>query len=101
LIQFSLLLAFRDFSSLSSHFGPFSGVLRKVFGFLTPEVWEFSDATDHVDVTDYGCSGSRVGYFVIDAGGTAATTELLRREGGDDFFEARIAAERVPERIQF
>ena len=23
---------------------------------------------------------------------------LLRREGGDDFFEARIAAQRVPER---
>ena len=26
---------------------------------------------------------------------------LLRREGGDDFFEARITAQRVPERIQF
>ena len=26
---------------------------------------------------------------------------LLRRERGDDFFEARIAAERVPEREQF
>jgi hypothetical protein len=27
--------------------------------------------------------------------------DSLRREGGDDFFEARIAAQRVPERIQF
>ncbi len=26
---------------------------------------------------------------------------LFRREGGDDFFEARITAQRVPERIQF
>jgi hypothetical protein len=26
---------------------------------------------------------------------------LLWREGGDDFFEARVAAERVPERHQF
>jgi hypothetical protein len=26
---------------------------------------------------------------------------LFRREGGDDFFEARIAAERVPDREQF
>ena len=27
--------------------------------------------------------------------------ELLRREGGDDFFEARIAAQRIPPRHQF
>ena len=27
--------------------------------------------------------------------------ELLRREGGDDFFEARIAAQRVPRWHQF
>jgi hypothetical protein len=26
---------------------------------------------------------------------------LFRREGGDDFLEARIAAERVPDREQF
>jgi len=26
---------------------------------------------------------------------------LLRREGGDDFFEARLSAERVPQRQQF
>jgi len=29
---------------------------------------------------------------------TPATTELLRREGGDDFFEARLAAQGIPER---
>ena len=28
----------------------------------------------------YGCRGSRVGCFVIDAGGTPAITELLRSE---------------------
>ncbi len=47
------------------------------------------------------CRGSRVGCFREHAGGTPAATELLRREGGDDFFEARIAAEGVPERMQF
>jgi hypothetical protein len=26
---------------------------------------------------------------------------LLRREGGDDFFEARVAAQRVPQWLQF
>ncbi|PYK35253.1 MAG: hypothetical protein DME54_05320, partial [Verrucomicrobia bacterium] len=44
-------------------------------------------------------SGSRVGCFEVDArqaGGMPATTDLLRREGGDDFFEARLAAEPTP-----
>jgi hypothetical protein len=26
---------------------------------------------------------------------------VFRCEGGDDFFEARIAAERIPDRVQF
>jgi hypothetical protein len=49
--------------------------------------------------------GSRVGCesksYPENAGGTPAATGLLRREGGDDFFEAWIAAERVPPRHQF
>jgi hypothetical protein len=40
------------------------------------------------------CRGSRVGCFREHAGATPAATELLRCEGGDDLFEARIAAER-------
>src|SRR5947207_12855707 len=69
------------------------------------------------------CRGSRVGCFREHAGRTPAATELLRREGGhppsprlrrgyqsnplllgkriNDFFEARIATQRVPERHQF
>ena len=47
------------------------------------------------------CRGSRVGCFREHAGDTPAATELLRREGSDDFFEARIAAQRVPIRHQF
>src|SRR5205823_13593409 len=35
-----LVLVFFD-SSLSCHFRPFIGVLRKIFGSLTREVWEF------------------------------------------------------------
>ena len=79
---------------------------------LTREVWKFLKTADYppppksyggqaADVTDQDCRGSRVGCFVMDAGGTPAATELLRREGGDDFFEARLAAQRVPERVQF
>jgi hypothetical protein len=45
--------------------------------------------------------GSRVDCFREHAGGTPAATELLRREGGDDFFEARLAAQRVPPWHQF
>src|SRR5438128_11154468 len=47
------------------------------------------------------CRGSRVGCFREPAGGTPAATELLRRERSDDFFEARIAAQRIPPRHQF
>jgi hypothetical protein len=47
------------------------------------------------------CRGDRVRCFASDEGGTPATTELFRRERGDDFFEARIAAERIPEGVQF
>src|SRR6058998_27837 len=39
------------------------------------------------------CRGSRVGCFREHAGGRPAATELLRRERGDYFFEARIAAQ--------
>ena len=59
------------------------------------------------------CRGSRVGYkeqvvlklqaarpFAFAQAGSAAT-ELLRRERGDDFFEARLAAQRVPPWHQF
>src|SRR6266516_6247221 len=41
-------------------------------------------------------SGSPFGCFRENAGGTPATTEPLWREGSDDFFETRIAAERIP-----
>src|SRR6266478_7407127 len=41
ILIFFLVLAFFGFSSLSCHFWPFTGVLRKIFGSLTPEVWEF------------------------------------------------------------
>jgi len=37
------------------------------------------------DLTDQDCRGSRVGCFVMDAGGAPAVTELLRRERSDDF----------------
>ena len=47
------------------------------------------------------CRGSRIGCFREHAGGTPAATELLWREGGDDFFEPRIAAKGIPERHQF
>jgi len=73
---------------MRSHFWPFSEVLRKILRCVTRKL-----AND--------CKGSRVGCLASDAGGTPATTELLRREGGDDFFEARIAAQRIPEREQF
>ena len=33
--------------------------------------------------------------------GRRAASELLRRERGDDFVEARIAPQRIPERVQF
>jgi hypothetical protein len=46
-------------------------------------------------------SGSRFGCFRENAGGTPATTKLLWREGSDDFFETRIAAERIPKGHQF
>jgi len=36
-----LVVAFFDFSLLSCHFWPFTGVLRKIFGSLTREVWQF------------------------------------------------------------
>ena len=36
-----LVLAFFDSSLLNCHFWPFTGVLRKIFGSLTREVWEF------------------------------------------------------------
>jgi len=46
-------LAFFDFSLLSYHFWPFTEVLRKIFGSLTWEGWEFlEDTTDSADVTD-------------------------------------------------
>jgi hypothetical protein len=35
------------------------------------------------------------------AASTISAAILLRREIGDDFFETRLAAERVPERMQF
>src|SRR5438034_3738939 len=35
ILVFFLVLAFRDFSLLSHHFWPFTGVLRKIFGSLT------------------------------------------------------------------
>src|SRR5207248_1675747 len=35
-----LVLAFFDSSLLSCHFSPFTGVLRKIFGSLTREVWK-------------------------------------------------------------
>ena len=44
------------------------------------------------------CEGRCVGCFASDAGGTPATTQLLGRERGDDFFEARLAAQGIPER---
>jgi hypothetical protein len=75
--------------------GPKVLSLKYCVKFLDPlrgRFGNFADTTDHADVTDYQCSGSRIGCFVIDAGGMPATTELLRRERGDDFFEARLAA---------
>ena len=36
-----VVLAFFDSSLLNCHFWPFTGVLRKIFGSLTREVWEF------------------------------------------------------------
>jgi hypothetical protein len=33
-------LAFRNFSSLSCHFWPFTGVLRKILRFVTRKVWK-------------------------------------------------------------
>jgi hypothetical protein len=68
---------------------------------MTVEALKRSNRTDHADITDQDCRGSYVGCFVMDAGGTPAATELLRREGGDDFFEARIAAQRIPPQHQF
>jgi hypothetical protein len=47
-----LVLAFHDFSSLRSHFWPFTDVLRKIFESLTGKVWGFSNATDCADATD-------------------------------------------------
>ena len=41
-------------------------------------------------------SGSPFGCFRENADGTPATTESLWCEGSDDFFETRIAAERIP-----
>jgi hypothetical protein len=45
------------------------------------------------------CSGRRVA--CKSAADTAASTSFFRRERRYDFFEARIAAERVPDREQF
>jgi len=40
-------MAFFGFSLLSCHFWPFTGVLRKIFGSLTREVWEFFKSADY------------------------------------------------------
>jgi len=71
-------LAFFDSSLLSCHFRLFTEVLRKVFGSLTQEVWEFFGETPDyplrdsygaqaADVRAYDCRGSRVGCSVINA----------------------------------
>ena len=64
------------------------------------DLWQCGYDSGRKPVTG-NCRGSRVGCFVMDAGGTPAATELLRRERGDDFFEARLAAQRVPPWHQF
>ena len=74
-------MAFFDSSLLSCHFRLFTEVLRKVFGSLTQEVWEFFGETPDyplrdsygaqaADVRAYDCRGSRVGCSVINAGVT-------------------------------
>ena len=48
-------MAFFGFSLLSCHFWPFTGVLRKIFGSLTREVWEFFKSADYPPSPDsYG-----------------------------------------------
>jgi hypothetical protein len=64
----------------------------------------FTGTTDHADMTDEFLSGIRRGGRPTIGHAIRRTLPiprdpwslLLRFEGGDDFFEARIAAKRVP-----
>jgi len=59
--------------------------------------------TDHADLTDKGPNfveeSFRRGAETSTRAARAPQT-LFRREGGDNFFEARIAAPRIPKRLQ-
>ena len=60
--------------------------------------------TDDIDEEDMPDLELRIGGYLGRHGSfypEPGLANLFRRKGGDDFFEARIAAERVPEREQF
>ena len=62
-------MAFFGFSLLSCHFWPFTGVLRKIFGSLTQEVWEFFGETPEYPLRPTATAGrqrmSRIQRWVL------------------------------------
>jgi hypothetical protein len=109
-----LVLAFFDSSLLRSHFWPFTEVVRKIGRQVTRKVWKSSEEPRITRIGEDGLPAEMPLRFHSEPpirlrsrlrhlrrgkqGKRSALRMLFRREGGDDFFEARLAAQGIPER---
>src|SRR6266567_980848 len=107
-LVFFLVLAVGDFSLLRTQFRPFTGVLGRIWWFVTRKVGFATLNRLRVkalkrrnrgltNVTNRDCRGSRVGCSASDAGGTTATSDFISEQGKRRYFRSGgIHAQAIP-----